>query len=195
MSHAQKHVLRKESITLTWEEKQNIYIAVFTKLSGRHSWKSESHLLLFCWMKMIPPKGISCDFSWRTNCCDLNPGQKAGTAPLGRLKQSQVALQSITFINHGSFSPFRWGSPAHHGRMFWRRRTKVIFCNYQLLWPVPLLMSFIYKTMEKKKACQQMGWNITWEAAGAALQHHYGSVCIYQRQHHWLAAAHAKQVN
>lgn len=106
---------------------------------------------------MIPPKGISCDFSWRTNCCDLNRGQKAGTAPLGRLKQSQVVLQSITFINHGSFSPFRWGSPAHHGRMFWRRRTKVIFCNYQLLWPVPPLMPFIYKTMEKKKSVPTNG--------------------------------------
>lgn len=139
-------------------------------------------------MNIILPNGIRFDFSWRTNCCDLSPGRKAWTSPLGRVKQSQVALQSITFINHSSLSPFWWGSCAHHGRLFWRCRSKVIFSNYQLLWPVPLLMPFIYKTSEKKPETNGMKYNL--RESSAALQHHYGSACIYQRQRHWLAAMH-----
>lgn len=55
---ASLYVLKKESTTLRWEEKQNIYTAVFMELPGSHSWKSESHLLL-SWMKMIPPNELA----------------------------------------------------------------------------------------------------------------------------------------
>lgn len=120
---------------------------------GSRSWKSQ--LPVACRPNIILPNRIRFDFSRRTNCCDLSPRCRCLLLRRGDSDSRRLRCGASPLLIKAHSGPFWRGSPAHHGRMFWRRRTKVKFCNYQSLWPV------IFKTEGEGR--EQTGWNITWE--------------------------------